>query len=176
MNKKIIYLVIILSIFASCSKTSKDIVPEDIVSKENLDGFLDIKWGDSLTDAIEVLKNNNINISVFDNTNILHIYDAYDGFKAEGEFLGYNSDLWVNFLENKFYRVSVCYYDKKNKYEYQEFINILTEKYGKPNTKKRYYPYNIWVFENNRYLVATLDTYITLMYYTNEYHLANDKN
>ena len=146
MRKYVFYSVLFVFII-SCSA----------LAQNNLDGFFDIKWGETVSRASNILENKNCSVWTANDKVVL----------ANGIFAGYEGSITLRFNEGKFYNGEVNYDDKTTELDYKQFIDNLKEKYGEPNIKDNIgenrfgerYKYSVWEFKNN--------CIITLTYYFN---------
>jgi len=132
MNKYLIHLLIISSVF-SCSKNNNneslvisdkpEFVQEISQTEIFLEGFFDIKWGDSVTSACNILRNKDVQITDISNKMVI----------AKGNFAGYKCYFALYFYRNQFYSGNVGFLDKKEESIYREFVSNLKKKYGEPD-------------------------------------------
>jgi hypothetical protein len=138
--KKFIVLILSLVFTFSCSK--KLAVPQEDVpanARGNLDGFLDIAWGESIENAAKIL----------DEKDYIYIAKG-DTVTALGEFAGQEAELVLSFFEGRFYSGTISFPAKKSESDYDEYVSIVTEKYGKPsNVSTNIFPMTTWDFNNN---------------------------
>jgi hypothetical protein len=130
-------------LLVGCFKKNETIPP-----KGNLDGFLDIAWGETLSNTIIELKDKGFRIT----------FSTEDSIMAKGKFIGKDVDLFLLFYEDMFYVVSVDFNNLGQLYEYNDLNNLLIEKYGKPNLtpiKDGDLKFTSWEFENNCNITTT---------------------
>jgi hypothetical protein len=131
MAKKRVILILSLVFIFSCSKkpeASQDtpvIFRNPEIARGNLDGFLDIAWGESVENAVRVLEEKGYTCMPWD--------DLDDFVSAEGKFAGQEAELWLSFFEGRFYSGTIVFPYEKTESEYDEYVSIVTEKYGEPS-------------------------------------------
>jgi ABC-type amino acid transport substrate-binding protein len=139
MKRTVYFLMFIFFILSSC-KTQKI-----ITSEEDLNGIFDIKWGDSVSTAAEIL-NNKKNISIeYISDEVIHV---------NGNIMGYNGNIDLYFFDDIFLTAQISYFLSKN--EYYKFIKSIINKYGEPETTAKDSKYYIWTFKNNCTLTLNL--------------------
>jgi hypothetical protein len=151
--KRLVIAVIVTLLVLSCNKT------EPIPPKGNLDGFLDIPWGESAANAVPILENKGYKIITHSDTLVV----------AEGKFSGKDAKILLAFYDNLFYDAEVSYKSLKGLVDsdYNEMIALLTEKYGKPNTINNKLQFNAWRFDNNCGISSWVIIYDIWISYTN---------
>jgi hypothetical protein len=137
--------VILVIGFAGCSNKPRG----------NLDGFLDIPWGENIYNAGKVLEEKGYSWKIEDGD-----------IKAVGRFAGQNAKITLSFFKRKFYRGSVDFPSKKSKSDYDEYVSIVTEKYGKPSSKKNDPPLlmTVWDFDNDSYMDVSFYFNVSISY------------
>jgi hypothetical protein len=108
MKKTIVTALIALVLAAGCK------------SRGNLDGFLDIPWGESIETAARVLEEKGYSWEI----------DG-DDIDAEGKFAGFDAEISLSFFEGKFYSGKAEFPSKKSEKDYNEYVSLVTGKYGK---------------------------------------------
>jgi hypothetical protein len=157
MRKVIFIFVVILSCFA-CEKGQKP-SNRDIPPKGNLDGFSDISWGDSVSTALTTLKGKNFSI----------LFSHNDAIMANGKFAGSDGSVFLLFNDDGFYSASIDFDDKKYKFEYDELVEMIKEKYGDPNyvsdnKANSDIIFTKWNFENNCSITTVFNITVSLNY------------
>jgi len=113
--------------------------------KMDLDGFLDITWGENVSTAVSILSEKEFR---------MHI-DEY-GIYANGIFM--NEEVWLNllFYNDRFYIAHISFENKSNLFEiYNKINDLLIEEYGKPSFISKNHPriperlLTVWNFYNN---------------------------
>jgi hypothetical protein len=107
--KRLAVFSLVVLVFAGCSKPLG-----------GLDGFLDIPWGASVETAARVLGEKGYTWTAED-----------DAIKAEGKFTGIDAELSLDFFDGRFYAGRVDFPSKKSETDYNEYVALVTEKYGK---------------------------------------------
>jgi hypothetical protein len=148
MNKSLCFLGIALLI--SCIELFSQTNSMDM----NLNGILECKWEDSITD---------VQIS-FNNNNYKNIKSVEDSISAEFDFNGFPSVVDIDYFNNKMYwgRIRLKSLEKIEKSEFYEIeaklLQYLTKKYGEPERDEDKIEHNkpedhnlhlIWKFKNN---------------------------
>jgi len=170
MIKRILFIIMAVVLMFSCkgeqksssSKNlpSKSLSIKNIPPKGNLEGFNDIKWGDSISVATNILKEKKFKI----------ISTSDEQLVTRGNFAGSDASIILFFYKDKFYFVGITYYNKMY-YEYSNLIDMLKEKYGEPNfvDNENDRKSSSWEFENNAEIVidffsSEYGTSISLLY------------
>jgi hypothetical protein len=167
-NKIFKYCICILMIVLlfSCKKNNKNkfsttstepkIFYEIKQTDIQLEGFFEIKWGDSVENACKILRNKNVRLSGISNEMVI----------AEGHFAGYKGSFALFFYRNQFYSGNIGYYENKDEKIYHEFVNNLKEKYGEPDFTDNTgdYKMTIWRFVNGCKITASFSDHLYLSY------------
>jgi hypothetical protein len=129
---------LITILFLGCSKF-----------KGNLDGFLDISWGENIKNSALILTEKGFSIE----------YITDDSITAKGKYLEEEADVFLVFFENRFYGSNVTIWNKNIVNDFNKIKKSLEKKYGKTtrvlgDDEKRY----IWDFDNNCHISTSSDS------------------
>ena len=119
---------------------------------QDLEGFLGIAWGENITTAVSILKENDFTIK--------HIGSEHEGIRgiyAEGIFMNEDVYLHLLFYNDKFESTNIRFKKTNNLELYNEISNLLTEKYGKPfiESKTVFIQNARWNFRNSSWISAS---------------------
>jgi hypothetical protein len=151
--KKLAWLLIVSLFSGACAKAENKSA-EAVSLRGNLDGFLDIKWGESMKNAANILDEKG------------YIYIPRDDIIAAiGKFADQDVELALDFFEDQFYSGSITFRSKKSESDYDEYVSIVTERYGNPsNVSTNIFPMTTWEFDNNCYIDVFLLSRLHISY------------
>jgi hypothetical protein len=148
--------------------------------KTNIDGFLNIKWGDSFSTVAEKLSNSGYNINKTDETFKDFLYKtspeiiaafteselnkAIQNILTKGEFAGLPVDLYFNFNEGKFFQCQIGFMGRKTEEDYQTILSYLISEYGIPDSITSEGKINAWIFGNSYIVITPFAMQITVIY------------
>jgi len=148
----------------------------------NLDGFNGIPWGASMKNAKTIMESKDFTLR----------HETEKAYAFTGKFAGENVEVIIlYFFEDKMYMAVVSYKPEENlaKRKYKKYVDMMTQKYGKPHESVENYiwPYSKgdefeetaisvnkaiifsdWVFNNDFNITITISNDLnTLIYYQN---------
>jgi hypothetical protein len=154
MKKFFLLAFIVLVCVSGCSKP------------KGLDGFLDIPWGENIENAARILEEKGYSYRI-----------PHEGsITAQGKFAGLDAELSLRFIKGKFYGGTVEFPSKDSETDYDEYVSLVTEKYGKPSRTVHNDDIlaTAWEFDNNTGLDVSFTTHVSTSYLVSSKYFDNN--
>ena len=115
-------------------------------SRESLDGFWGIKWGESIENTTKTLEEKGFSVSdnsaeykhhSTKNSDVVFMVEGFSMLStSKGKFTGEDAEIFLDFIDAKLYRVSVTLFPKKDEEIkfYNDYCQMIADKYGTPDT------------------------------------------
>jgi hypothetical protein len=151
-------------------------IPEEFYPKNTISGFLNIKWGESFNNIVNILEKDGYKLEKINEKMKDYLYKSDPVFypelikdmseielnaivqniKIESEYLDYPVVYNFNFYEGKFYNCNISFVNNNSENDFKKIIDNLIREYGKPDhAEKNIY---VWFFDFNYSISATLSS------------------